>query len=259
MRTTRKVYAQLRLAANSTSLDALVVANASFTAGYYRRLIRLRSAAYRAEVQASVAAEGDPCLFRTRAGGQGNIIITGHCGDLEIVGLWLTDVIGAQLVIPVATVPSGLMQAGYDGVRAMCGLTLCPELRVRRTSVLADALRAGRNVVLMIDRRPSVGGIDIELVGSAARVSAAPVALAKQTGSPIIGAATYNDGFGCRRLVIGSPMHVDKRAGRREAERVMAAGAAVFEEVVRRAPHQWHVPSADGQLPWAGRSAVENR
>ena len=42
MRTTRKVYAQLRLAANSTSLDALVVANASFTAGYYRRLVCLR-------------------------------------------------------------------------------------------------------------------------------------------------------------------------------------------------------------------------
>lgn len=249
--TTRTAYAMAGLAGTAAELDALVAANLRFTLDYYRRLPSLSSSRRRRALQATIEPLRPERLTAALALGRGAILTSVHLGDFDLAGSWFAQVLGAGFVVPVRRIPSPVRQRFYDRARRHCGFLLRRHGDVTLTS-LAGELSEGRLVVTMLDRRPMGATIPVSFFGRAAAVSAAPLALARRTGAPIVPAATWGDAAGRRRLWFGAPRTVEA-AGPSAAELAQPL-VLELEWAIRQAPEQWHVPAQLSQLAWSTAS-----
>ncbi len=104
-------------------------------------------------------------------------------------------------------------------------------------------LEAGELVALQGDRpRRGGGAVPTRLFGRPFALPVGPLALARQTGSPLLPTFVYREGRRRYRVVFHAPIRVARTADRR-ADFAAAAGrfGAVLEDAVRRAPYQWFV------------------
>jgi len=103
-------------------------------------------------------------------------------------------------------------------------------------------LKQGGTVALLADRDVTGRGISVTFFGEETTMPAGPMALAVNTGAPVLVVGSYfEDGPG-HRYVVSDPLPLPE-SGTKE-ERV-AAGvqllAEALEERIRRKPEDWHL------------------
>src|SRR5690606_16758367 len=118
-----------------------------------------------------------------------------------------------------------------------------------------QAIGRGDVVCLLSDRDISGTGVEVEFFGERTTLPAGPATLAFRTGAPLIPCAVYFTDEG-RHCVLEPPMAVERRGKLRDdVARLTQELAHRLEDLIRRAPEQWHLMEPN----WPSDAALRDR
>ena len=172
--------------------------------------------------------------------GNGVIMALPHIGSWEWGGAWL-----ALQGYPMTSVAEPLKPpAMYDwfvAQREAMGLTIVP-LGADASRVLLRTLRAGKLVGLLCDRDIVGNGIEVDFFGERTTMPGGPAMLALRTGAVLLPTAVYSGPGLEHTAVIMPPVPAERTGGlRQDVARVTQLIAGDLEQLIRRAPEQWHL------------------
>jgi KDO2-lipid IV(A) lauroyltransferase len=251
-RSTRQVYAETGLANSRQELDRMVGENAAYTLGYYRRLASLVEPHYRARLLRTVRSIGTENLTGAHSKGRGLILVAPHLGDFDLAVAWIAAVIGRAPVVPVASLERPLAQRAYAVARRACKFDFV-DSEETSLSALSTQLRAGRAVILTLDRRAGARTLNAQLFGSPTQLPAACLSLARRAGAPVLSAATWNRRRD-RVLAFGEVLGPGTASELDHDGALMQRLATDIEAAIRSAPQQWHIPTRLEQLSITARA-----
>ena len=186
------------------------------------------------DIFAGVEVENFHLLRDAHAEGRGVVGALPHMGNWELAGAW-----SCAMGIPLTAVAERLkpesLYRDFVAFRESLGMEIVPiNGGPPVVPLLADRLAAGGFVCLLSDRDLSRNGIEVQLLGAAARVPQGPAVLARRTDSLLIPiTSTYDDGL--MRLRLHDPVPHDEPA-------VMMQGVTdAFSTAIRARPVDWHM------------------
>jgi KDO2-lipid IV(A) lauroyltransferase len=194
----------------------------------------------RGEVLARVEVEGLTAYESAVAGGGGAIVVTGHLGNWDLAACSQAFA-GRRLTLLSRRLSNRGLDRYWMERRRGLGLEIVDE-RAPVTR-LAELLRAGRTLVLIVDQAtpPELGGVRVPFLGREAWTTRLPALLAVRTGVPIFPVFVRSPAGEPHRIGIEAALRADA-AGGRPAERVLGLTRAINERLerrVRESPDQW--------------------
>jgi len=186
----------------------------------------------------NVELEGFHHLEQALALGRGAILLGPHFGMWELAG----HVFGARLE-RAATLYKPLKNKFVDryvlASRAQSNMVIIPNQNTL-TSVMRR-LRENYAVVFLYDQNAGRDGVMSSFFGHPAMTYAAPAALARKTGCPVVpGYFIKLPGFRRHRMVLCEPIQpVDTGNPREDLAATVQLYNDFIEEIVRRHPEQW--------------------
>jgi len=191
------------------------------------------------EVQGLVTVEGVEHLRMALDAGRGAVIVTAHCGNWELLNLWL-GASGFPVTIAVRELDDPRLDEFATRLRSRFGT----EVVARGSSAgrqLMQALGRKRAVGLLIDQDiPSIPGVFVPFFGRPAWTPSGAALLALRMRSPLVTAFDHRrpDGSHFMRVSPPLPMPEEGSLDDRVLELTAAVTAAV-EWQVRAWPEQW--------------------
>jgi KDO2-lipid IV(A) lauroyltransferase len=207
---------------------------------YYLETFRISSLSD-AEIDAGFSVEGYSHIEEAAKLGKGVILALPHVGGWEWAGRWLAQR-GWKVSAVVEKLESKEAFETFLDVRRALGVEVIP-LDDRAGIAVQEALRNQRIVCLMSDRDIQRNGVEVEFFGERTTVPAGPAFFSLRTGAPLIPCAVYFtrrvDGH---HTVVRPPIQFTRAGGLREdVQRLAQLLVAELEQLIRRAPEQWHV------------------
>lgn len=208
----------------------------------------------REQLDARVRAEGTRVVLDEIEAGRAALLALGHQGNWDLAGAWAT-----VHVAPVTTVAERLeppeVFEEFVALREGLGMTIIPL--DAGSEVFRELVRSARSggvmVPLLADRDLTARGIEVDLLGSRARVAAGPAALAVSTGAALFPVTLRHERLrGARRRAAGTrwglvltfhPVVAAPTEGSR-AEQVQALTQAWVDVVgadIAAHPTHWHM------------------
>jgi phosphatidylinositol dimannoside acyltransferase len=192
------------------------------------------------EVEQRMLVQGMGHLAQGMATGKGVVMALPHVGSWEFGGAFLATQGFPMTAVAERLEPPALFDLFVEQ-RAAMNLTIVP-LDSSSGSTLMATLRNGGLVGLLCDRDIVGNGIEVEFFGETTTMPAGPATLAMRTGASLITAAVYSGPGRDHSAVIEGPIDTTRRGTLREdVARVTQEIAHRFEDLIRRAPDQWHV------------------
>lgn len=224
---------------SEADLERLVIESFDSYARYWVESARLISMPP-AEVFRRFSIEGFERVEEESAKHRGIILALPHLGFWDLGGLWLTLKGYPMTTVAEPLDPPDLFE-WFRAQREALGLTIHP-LGSDTPGRLSSALKAGRLVGLVADRDLIGNGVEVEFFGEVTTLPAGPAVLALRTGAPLFPSIVYQRPHGKGHGVILPPLEIE-RTGRLRVDvtRVTRMLAAAFEDLIRKAPAQWHV------------------
>jgi len=221
------------------ALDRLVVEAFDSYAKYWvesARLVSMRPA----EIFKRFSIEGFDRVEEEMAKHHGVILALPHFGSWDLGGAWLTLKGCPMTTVAEPLEPPDLFE-WFKAQREALGLTI-HTLGAGTSGRLAAALRAGRLVGLVADRDLVGNGIEVEFFGELTTLPPGPAVLALRTGAPLFPSIVYQRPRGKGHGVILPPLEIERTADlRADVTRLTGLLAAEFEQLIRKAPAQWHL------------------
>jgi len=209
-------------------------------ARYYEESFRLPGTSLE-DLDAGFTEEGYDLVAEALKRGKGAIIALPHLGGWEWAGFWITRVKGHPVTAVVEELQPPALFEWFAGLRRSLGLDIVP-LGPAAGAATSRALKANHVLALLCDRDLTGTGIEVSFFGEATTLPAGPATLALRTGAPILPAAIYFDGPSNRHAVVLPPLDTIRRGPLREdVARVTQDLAHALEDLIRRAPDQWHL------------------
>lgn len=226
--------------ANDARRERLVAATFDSYAQYWAESAKLPALSPATISSRFVISEGQEHLVAALAAGKGVIVALPHLGSWEWGGAFLARLGMPMLAVAEVLDPPELFE-WFAQKRREIGIEIAP-LDERAGAVLLARLRAGGVVGLLCDRDIQGNGVEVEFFGHRVTLPAGPATLALRTGAALVVAACYA-GPGLDHHAIVRPALEIERQGRLGADvaRVTQMIAVELEELIRRAPEQWHV------------------
>jgi phosphatidylinositol dimannoside acyltransferase len=189
-----------------------------------------------------VNAEGEAELFAKLKAGRGVVIALPHMGNFEQAAEWVVQR-GAGTFTTVAERlrPESVYEA-FLRFRQGLGMEVLPLTGGRSPfGTLAQRLRAGGLVCLVSDRDLKETGVEVEMFGQKARISAT-AALAVQTGAALLPVATWFEEDGDWGANIYPEIPVPQTGTRAEKiARMSQQLAHVWQTAIAEHPQDWHM------------------
>lgn len=259
----RRLMVERNLArARGDDPDAAVVDPAEVDAAfasyvrYWIESFRLPGTAV-ADLDRGMVALGVEHIDAALAEGRGAIMALPHLGAWEWAAFWLTEVQGHPVTAVAEAIEPPALAEWFVGLRNEFGIEVVPFGPDAATACVR-ALKAGRVLALPSDRDLSGTGVEVEFFGERTTLPGGPATLALRTGSPLLPVSCYFD-VGGRHMGLVLPAIDTERRGklRDDVQRVTQDLARALEDLVRRAPEQWHLlqpnwPSDHAALVRAG-------
>lgn len=193
-----------------------------------------------AELDARMTYDGYQGIVDAVAEGRGLIVALPHLGGWDFGGAWLASQGYPATVVVEALDPPELFEWFADFRRSL-GLTIVPHGREAGTAVL-KTLRAGGIVGLVCDRDLEGNGVEVSFFGEKTTLPGGPATLALRTGAVLLPAAVYFEGRGHHRGVVLPPIDTTRTGKLRDdVTRITQDLAYALEDLIRRAPEQWHL------------------
>ena len=209
-------------------------------ARYWVESFRLPSLSARA-VAKGIEVVGYEQIVAARQQGTGAILALPHLGGWEWAGRWLAD-LGNPVTVVVEQIDPPELFDWFAELRGRLGMTVV-ALGPDAGRMTLRALKQNEIVCLLSDRNIGAGGVEVEFFGERTKLPAGPATLAVRTGAPIFPVAVYftRQPNGHLGLVL-PPVPVERRGSLRDdVARVTQHLAHELEDLIRRAPEQWHL------------------
>jgi KDO2-lipid IV(A) lauroyltransferase len=208
-------------------------------ARYYEESFRLPGTSA-AALDAGFTHEGYEHLDAAIAAGHGAIMAMPHLGGWEWSGFWLTQVKGIPVTVVVEELEPPALFEWFVELRRSFGFEVV-ALGPDAGAATARALKANHVLGLLCDRDLTGAGPEVEFFGERTTLPGGPATLALRTGAPLLPTAIYFDGP--RRHGVVLPALDTTRQGRLrdDVRRVTQDLAHALEDLIRRAPEQWHL------------------
>lgn len=193
------------------------------------------------EVVARMVVErGYEHLQRAMRSGNGMILALPHVGSWEWGGTFLAAEGYPMTAVAERIEPPAFFDWLVAQRRAM-GLTIVP-LGGDSGSAVLRTLRRGGLVGLVCDRDIEGNGVPVAFFGETTTLPAGPAALALRTGATLCAAAVYSGPGRGHTGVIMPPIDTTRRGPlRQEVGRITQELARQLEQLILRAPEQWHL------------------
>ena len=170
--------------------------------------------------------------------GVGTIVVTGHLGNWEIAGAYLS-----ALGVPAAAVVKRQSNARFDtwvqSARRRSGVE--PVYMEDAARVLPRLLRAGTSVAMVADQAAGAGGDLVTFFGRPASTFRGPARLALATGAPLVYGSLLRDDGEYRMAIEPCNVFEGSESGPREGRERLLTESWVrrLETRVREAPEQY--------------------
>jgi lauroyl/myristoyl acyltransferase len=184
--------------------------------------------------------EGLEHLEAARDRGAGTVIALPHVGSWEWGGSYLNSLGMGMTAVAEELDPPELF-AWFKAKRESIGIRIEP-LDEHAGRVLLQTLKDGGVIGLLCDRDIQGNGVEVEFFGERVPLPAGPATLALRTGATLVAAACYA-GPGRDHFAVITPPIEAVRTGRLrdDVTRVTQMIAHELEDLIRRAPEQWHI------------------
>jgi lauroyl/myristoyl acyltransferase len=184
---------------------------------------------------------GEEALFSCLKAGRGAIIALPHMGNFQQAGVWvIARGAGKFTTVQERLRPESVYES-FVRFRETLGFEVLPLTGgASPFGTLAQRLRAGGLVCLVSDRDLKESGVEVEMFGEKARISAV-AALSVHTGAALMPTATWFDGDDWGACIY--PEIPVPESGTR-AEKVAAMSQALadrFTEAIAGHPQDWHM------------------
>jgi KDO2-lipid IV(A) lauroyltransferase len=209
-------------------------------ARYYEESFRLPGTSAEA-LDAGFTHEGYEHLDAALAAGKGAIMAMPHLGGWEWSGFWLTQVQRHPVTVVVERLEPQALFDWFVELRRSFDFEVV-ALGPEAGSATARALKANHTLALLCDRDLAGTGPEVEFFGERTTLPAGPATLALRTGAAILPTAIYFDGPSSRHAVVLPPLDTTRTGKLREdVQRITQDLAHALEDLIRRAPEQWHL------------------
>lgn len=174
------------------------------------------------------------------AAGKGVVMALPHVGGWEWGGAFLASEGSPMTSVAERVEPAALFEWFVDIRRAM-GLDIVPLGEESGKTVL-KVLRAGGLVGLLCDRDIVGNGVEVEFFGERTTFPAGPATLALRTGATLLGGSVYLGPGRCHHAALTPALNTARTSTlRADVGRITQDLAHCFEDMIRRAPEQWHL------------------
>lgn len=192
------------------------------------------------ELQAHISLEGFEHLRAGLDAGRGVILALPHMGSWDYGGAALAC-LGYPMTVVVEAGASEALLDWFVASRKALGLAVLP-MGPGAVGQLLGILRCGGLVGLVCDRDLTGAGAPVRFLGELTTLPSGPALLALRTGAALLPTAVLDVKRGGHCGVIRPPLDTARRGTlTADVARVTAALAFELEELIRRAPHQWHL------------------
>jgi phosphatidylinositol dimannoside acyltransferase len=185
--------------------------------------------------------EGEAAMFANLKAGRGVVIALPHMGNFEQAGAWVVARgAGSFTTVAERLRPESVYEA-FVRFRESLGMEVLPLTGGQSPfGILSQRLRAGGLVCLVSDRDLKESGVEVEMFGERARISAT-AALAVHTGAALMPVATWFEGPDWGAHIYEE---IPVPASGTRAEKVAAMSqelARVFETGIAGHAQDWHM------------------
>ena len=192
------------------------------------------------EVEKRVVLDGIEHVRQGMAAGKGVIVALPHVGSWEYAAAYLCTQGIAMTAVAERIEPPALFDY-FVAQRAAMGISIVP-LDKNSGRALLSTLSDGGLVGLLCDRDIEENGIEVDFFGERTTMPAGPATLALRTGAMLCTGTVYSGPGRDHRAVIDPPIDTSRCGTLREdVLRLTQEIAHRMEEMIRRAPEQWHV------------------
>ncbi len=189
-----------------------------------------------------IEGPGEATMFGHLKAGRGVIFALPHMGNFEQAGAWIiARGAGKFTTVMERLKPESVFEA-FVKFREGIGMEVLPLTGGQNSfGVLAQRLRAGGLVCLVIDRDLRETGVEVEFFGEKAKLPPT-AALAVHTGAALMPVATWFEGDHDWGAHIYDEIPVPADGDRKEKVAVMTQQlASVFEKAIREHSQDWHM------------------
>lgn len=192
-----------------------------------------------ADLDAGMSYEGYDLLLDALDEGKGVILVIPHLGGWDWAGSWLATQ-GIPITVIVEPLDPPELFEWFAEFRRSLGMRVVP-LGPEAATASMQALKEGGVLCLLTDRDIAGGGIEVEFFGETTTLSPGAAMLSLRTGAPILPCAIYyRDDM--HHGVVRPRLEVERTGKLRDdVARVTQQVADALEELIRRAPEQWHL------------------
>ncbi len=193
-----------------------------------------------AALDAGLTTEGYEYLQAGLDAGTGTVLALPHLGGWEWAAFWLSRYKGVGVTAVAEPVEPPELAEWFVGLRHELGMEVV-ALGPEAGAASARALTANRVLALVCDRDIAGGGVEVEFFGEQTTLPGGPATLALRSGAPLVPAAIYFEG-GHHHGVALPPIDTTRQGRLRDdVARITQELAHRHEELIRRAPEQWHL------------------
>lgn len=193
-----------------------------------------------AEIDAGMGYEGFGPIAAAVAEGPGPILVLPHLGGWEWAGFWLTQVMGYTVTVVVEPVEPPELFDFFVEFRRSLGMNIVP-LGPGAGAEVMRAVHAGHVVCLLTDRDIDGRGLEVDFFGERTTLPAGPATVGLRTGAPLIPTACYFRPYGIHCVCL-PPVPAERQGRLRDdVARVTQDLGRALEDLIRRAPEQWHL------------------
>lgn len=220
---------------------------------YWAEAFRLEDLS-KQEIIRRMALVGREHLDKALAAGNGIVFATPHLGNWDVGGAWLVAN-GYPLTVVVERLRPVEVYERFVAYREALGMRLLPLDDGSETfRQVIRALQDGQLVALVCDRDLTGRGVPVTIFGRRTTMPGGPASLALRTGAALLPAAIYQDRRrpGWWDAIVLPPLRVEPSGDTRtDVAALTQALASAFEQLIARAPEQWHVLSEYWREPRA--------
>lgn len=193
------------------------------------------------EVVARMVVHDEERIFEYRRRGRGLIAVLGHFGNWDHCGAWAATV-GLNLTTVAERLKPESLFDRFVAYRESLGMEVLP---LTGGPNVADALRQRLAndgfVCLLADRDLSDRGVEVELLGAAARFPAGPALLAARTGATLMPAISYYEGEKTHVAFLPELTAAEELPLRERVQSLTQQFADIVGRTAREHPTDWHM------------------
>jgi lauroyl/myristoyl acyltransferase len=191
-------------------------------------------------LMAGWAVQGLDNLREALGRGKGIVLVLPHLGSWEYAGRVMAEQGFPMAAVAEVLEPQELFRWFVDQ-REKLGISIIP-LQAGTGGELLRALSAGKILCLLADRDLAGNGVKLDFFGEETTLPGGPATLALRSGAALVSCAVYHYP-GRKHFAIINPAIDCTRTGnlRADVARITREFAGQLEDLIRRAPEQWHM------------------